>query len=76
MSQHHFASGLEGRSVTVVVGWDRPLRAFFCFVGRNDPDTGEDEFVYSSREDPVLASRAMFGEVQQDRLFNVETRQV
>jgi len=56
MSQHYFPTSYEGRSVTVVVGFDRPLRGFFCFVERNDADeAGEEQFVYSNLEDPKLA---------------------
>lgn len=46
---------------TVVVGYDRPLRGFFCFVekcGVDDTaaDDDEDEFVYSNLNDLKLAS--------------------
>lgn len=56
MSQHYFSTSHEGRPVTVVVGYDRPLRGFFCFVERNDSGDDEDgdEFVYSNLEDPQL----------------------
>lgn len=52
MSQHYFPTSYEGRSVTVVVGFDRPLRGFFCFVERNETD--DEEFVYSNLDDPKL----------------------
>jgi hypothetical protein len=56
MSQHFFTTRYEGRSVTVVVGFDRPLRGFFCFVERNDANGDDDEqFVYSNLDDPKLA---------------------
>lgn len=55
MSQHYFPTSYEGRSVTVVVGFDRPLRGFFCFVERNDADEADGEaFVYSNLDDPKL----------------------
>ena len=53
MSQHYFQTSYEGRSVTVVVGFDRPLRGFFCFVERNDAGDDE-EFAYSNLDDPKL----------------------
>ena len=57
MSQHSFTTILEGRPVIVVVGYDRPLRGFFCFVEKCDADDGgEDEFVYSNLDDLKLAS--------------------
>ena len=57
MSQHSFNTTLEGRRVIVVVGYDRPLRGFFCFVEKCDADdTEEDEFVYSNLNDLKLAS--------------------
>ncbi len=57
MSQHSFNTTLEGRPVIVVVGYDRPLRGFFCFVEKCDADDeGEDEFVYSNLNDLRLAS--------------------
>jgi len=36
MSQHSFTTTLQGRPVVVVVGYDRPLRGFFCFVEKCD----------------------------------------
>lgn len=54
MSQHYFPTIYQGRSVTVVVGFDRPLRGFFCFVERNDAEEQEEEFVYSNLDDPKL----------------------
>ena len=64
MSQHSFNTTLEGRPVIVVVGYDRPLRGFFCFVEKcdadadadEDEDEDEDEFVYSNLNDLKLAS--------------------
>jgi len=57
MSQHSFNTTLEGRPVIVVVGYERPLRGFFCFVEKCDADdTEEDEFVYSNLNDLKLAS--------------------
>lgn len=60
MSQHSFNTTLEGRPVIVVVGYDRPLRGFFCFVEKCDADADtdedEDEFVYSNLNDLKLAS--------------------
>jgi hypothetical protein len=54
MSQHVFVTTFQGRPVTVVLGHDRPLHAFFCFVERSDDDDGE-EFVYCNLDDPKLA---------------------
>jgi hypothetical protein len=61
MSRHSFTTTLEGRPVIVVVGYDRPLRGFFCFVEKCDADADaddecEDEFVYSNLNDLKLAS--------------------
>jgi len=56
MSQHSFNTTLEGRPVIVVVGYDRPLRGFFCFVEKCDADDDGDEFVYSTLNDLKLAS--------------------
>ena len=53
MSQHHFITGHAGRPITIVIGFDRPLRGFFCFVERNDCED-RDEFAYSNLEDPKL----------------------
>ena len=57
MSQHSFNTTLQGRPVIVVVGYDRPLRGFFCFVEKCEVDDAEDdEFVYSNLNDLLLAS--------------------
>ena len=56
MSQHSFNTTFEGRPVVVIVGYDRPLRGFFCFVEKCDAaGDDEDEFVYSNLADPKLA---------------------
>ena len=56
MSQHSFNTILQGRPVVVVVGYDRPLRGFFCFVEKCEADDDGDEFVYSNLNDLKLAS--------------------
>ena len=60
MSQHYFASSIEDRPVKIVLGWDRPLQGYFCFVERMDPKPGEAEYVYSNLEDRALARRMGF----------------
>lgn len=62
MSQHYFRTTYENRPVTVVVGYDRPLRGFFCFVERADGAATDDtdEFVYSNLDDPKLAASMGF----------------
>ena len=57
MSQHSFNTTLQGRPVVVVVGYDRPLRGFFCFVEKCDAAADDgNEFVYSNLNDLKLAS--------------------
>jgi hypothetical protein len=52
MSQHHFASLLDGHPVLVVAGYDRPLRELFVNVYHGADDGGE-ETLYSSIRDPA-----------------------
>ena len=60
MSQHSFATTFEHRPVKVVMGWDRPLRGYFCFVERQDAGGGEAEYLYSNLDDRALARRMGF----------------
>ena len=53
MSQHYFSTSHQDRPVTVVIGYDRPVRGFFCFVERDDAD--DEEFVYYNLDDPKLS---------------------
>ena len=36
MSQHLFPVQLNGKTTTVLIGWDRPCRGFFMVVGPHD----------------------------------------
>ena len=60
MSQHSFATTFENRPVKVVMGWDRPLQGYFCFVERQDAGAGEAEYLYSNLDDRALARRMGF----------------
>jgi hypothetical protein len=51
MSQHRFASLLDGHPVLVFAGYDRPLRELFVNVYCGGEDGGE-ETLYSSIHDP------------------------
>lgn len=54
MSQHYFQTESRGRSVTVLMGWDRPTSQFFLVVegGQQDQSAGADdddeEYLYSN----------------------------
>ena len=52
MSQHHFATTYQGRPVNVVMGYDRPLRGFFCCVELTD--TEDDDYAYCNLSDAKL----------------------
>ena len=52
MSQHYFETQHEGKPVTVVMGWDRPLQGFFMVIEKAS-DT-EDEYLYSNLDDEAL----------------------
>jgi len=54
MSQHHFATMLQGRPVEVLMGWDRPLQGFFMLVSRGDAGDDEDEYLYCNLDDHAL----------------------
>ena len=50
MSQHFYTSHYQGRTVTVLMGWDRPLQGYFMVVTFNR----DDDPVYSNLDDPDL----------------------
>ena len=43
MSHHIFQTALNGRPVTVDLGWDRPLQYVFMTVSSQDPKACPDE---------------------------------
>lgn len=52
MSQHFFKSEHQGRPITVVLGWDRPLQCFFMdIIGTNKDPLDEPHYLYSHLEE-------------------------
>lgn len=55
MSAHHCKALMGSKPVTVMMGWDAPLKGHFLVV--EDPaDTESDEYVYSNLDDKQLAA--------------------
>ncbi|WP_038214443.1 hypothetical protein [Xenophilus azovorans] len=56
MSRHLLRLVHEGRKLTVVAGYDRPLRELYLHVVRDDDTASSEEkvFVYDSLRDPGL----------------------
>ena len=52
MSQHLFRTEHRGQSVTILMGFDRPLQGYFMVIELDDAD--EDTWLYSNLEDPAL----------------------
>lgn len=48
MSRHCFRTALQGRPISVDMGWDRPLRGFFMVVQRDDANIEEETFLYDN----------------------------
>lgn len=53
MSQHTFSTTFGNRPVTVLMGWDRPLRGFFMTIEYAD-DPEDEEYAYCNLDDPKL----------------------
>ena len=51
MSQHHVESTFKDRPVTVVAGWDRPLRYVFTTVQYIERAENDEDFIYSNLDD-------------------------
>lgn len=51
MSQHVFASEYQGKPISILMGWDRPLQGFFMVIEVD----GADEYIYTNLDDPTLA---------------------
>lgn len=58
MSHHIFQTALNGRPVTVDLGWDRPLQYVFMTVSSQDlkdhPDDNSSPYLYSNLDDENL----------------------
>jgi len=57
MSQHIFSTSIEGKPVTVLMGWDRPQQEFFLVVELDEPPAGGDSYLYSNMADPRARGR-------------------
>jgi hypothetical protein len=73
MSHHIFQTALNGRPVTVDLGWDRPLQYVFMTVSSQDlkdhPDDDSSPYLYSNLDDenlPIQGTQSV--EYFQDRL--------
>lgn len=61
MSQHLYPATYEGEPVSVLIGFDRPLRGFFMVIDKTTPasagkasEEGDDDHVYSNLDDQEL----------------------
>lgn len=57
MSQHVFTTTHEGNAIEVLMGWDRPMQAFFMVVEKidiDDADLDDDAYIYTNLYDPDL----------------------
>ena len=49
MSQHVFETTLDGKAVSVLLGWDRPLQQVFLVIDEvQEVDAVEERIVYSN----------------------------
>ncbi len=53
MSRHRFKTTLQGRPISVDMGWDRPLQGFFMLVQREDASIEEESFLYDNLSQEV-----------------------
>lgn len=51
MSQHVFESQHQGKQISILMGWDRPLQGFFMVIEVNDSE----DYLYTNLDDPKLA---------------------
>jgi len=55
MSQHYFSTVYDGKPVTVILGWDRPLQGYFLVIEDDSKaDSVEEVFIYSNLLDENL----------------------
>ena len=62
MSQHHYACTWQGRPISVLMGWDRPLQGFFMVIEFDDAGDEDDEeawLLYSNLNDSDLTPTGM-----------------
>ena len=76
MSHHIFQTALNGRPVTVDLGWDRPLQYVFMIVSSQDlkdhPDDDSSPYLYSNLNDerlPIQGTQSV--EYFQDKLIEL-----
>jgi hypothetical protein len=51
MSQHAFATRHQGKAVTVIYGFDRPLQYVFMLIENDEAIVEDDAYVYSNLSD-------------------------
>lgn len=51
MSQHVFESQHQGKPISILMGWDRPLQGFFMVIEVD----GSEDYLYTNLDDPKLA---------------------
>jgi hypothetical protein len=52
MSQHIFSTEYKGRSVSILMGWDRPLQGYFMVI----EETDREGYLYTNLDDPAVSS--------------------
>ena len=51
MSQHVASSTYQGKPITILMGWDRPLQGFYMVITYQG---GDEEMLYSNLDDPKI----------------------
>lgn len=59
MSQHIFNTTVNGKPITVMLGWDRPMQQYFMVAEWNvkSPQSDEDDYLYSNLLDEQAAGQ-------------------
>lgn len=57
MSRHYFKTEYQGKAITVLMGYDRPLGGFFMVI--EDSGQEEDEYIYSNLNEEITHPKSL-----------------
>lgn len=73
MSQHLFSTSHKEKPITVVIGWDRPLRYHFMYIENDDAIEESNAFLYHNMDDEKSINQplAYYEQVLKDHAITV-----
>ncbi|HHF0534559.1 TPA: hypothetical protein ACPHXL_003520 [Vibrio alginolyticus] len=57
MSRHYFKTEYQGKAITILMGYDRPLGGFFMVI--EDSGQEDDEYIYSNLNEEIAHPKSL-----------------